>query len=237
MPLEVRERLVDAASRAGRSLNAEIVHRLEQSLEEESLKTARPSSARAGNLGSGESLEGRGMSRKRLRLGVVGLAALVLIAVAAMMGGLRGSTSSGQTVERGVRRNVRPRSRSTWPSCARRCRPTAACPRKGREVRPAASSPSAPIRTPRSRWPRWRVHATLSRPQLPAPRGHSADWEQIGPSQALYPFTAVPQLVQLRAQRVRGRRPDDLDRDRARVRARATARPGSRPAGGGVWRT
>ena len=38
------------------------------------------------------------MSRKRLRLGVVGLAALVLIAVAAMMGGLRGSTSSSQPV-------------------------------------------------------------------------------------------------------------------------------------------
>src|SRR5215218_3260526 len=35
MPEELRPRLVEAAARAGRSLNAELVHRLERSLDEE----------------------------------------------------------------------------------------------------------------------------------------------------------------------------------------------------------
>ncbi len=98
MPLELRERLLDSARRAERSLNAEIVDRLERSLEEESVESVRSARARAVRFGSGESQEGRGMTSKRLRLGLVGLVALALVATAAIMGGVTGSESSSQAV-------------------------------------------------------------------------------------------------------------------------------------------
>jgi Arc-like DNA binding domain len=94
MPLELRERLVDSASRAERSLNAEIVHRLEA----EEVRTARPSFARVRHAHRMESREGRGMKTKRLRLGVAALAALVLVAMAVVLGGAQGPSSSGQVV-------------------------------------------------------------------------------------------------------------------------------------------
>jgi hypothetical protein len=97
MPLEVRERLLAAATRADRSLNAEIVHRLERSLEEDDRIAVPLIRTRARKQGSKESREGRGMNRKRLRLGLVGLVALALVAAAAI-GGLSGSGSSSQAV-------------------------------------------------------------------------------------------------------------------------------------------
>ena len=62
------------------------------------------------------------------------------------------------------------------------------------------------------------------------PGGHgNGQWVFAGPSQALYPFT-VPQLIQLRTQRVRRRWTDDGDRDQQSLHA-IPARPGSpRPA-------
>jgi hypothetical protein len=81
MPEELRPRLVDAAARAGRSLNAELVHRLERSLEENPTpdrryfgRMKRPRSTRQGRR--------QLMTRRRKRLALSGFAALVLVAAA-----------------------------------------------------------------------------------------------------------------------------------------------------------
>ncbi|MGH3005129.1 MAG: Arc family DNA-binding protein [Gaiellaceae bacterium] len=65
MPEQLRARLADAAARAGRSLNAELVHRLEQSLEEDA--GPRPA-VEARRTGARTSREGvRGMPRRLSR--------------------------------------------------------------------------------------------------------------------------------------------------------------------------
>ena len=80
MPVALRERLLAAASRSERSLNSEIVSRLEESLEADELvpeertqRCARPSS------------RGNVMTRRR-RHGIAGIAVVVLLAAAAVAG-------------------------------------------------------------------------------------------------------------------------------------------------------
>ena len=191
MPLDVRERLVDAASRAGRSLNAEIVHRLERSLEDESPNAARPSNERAGNSGLRESLEGRGMSRKRLRLGLVGLVALVLVAIAAIMGGLRGSTSSSPAA--GAEVGEMPTALANHLATLRQAMPG----NQGMsEEGPGGAADAAFLE-------RAYPDTTISVAEMNGAREAFSDvagvpyragegdgrWETIGPSRALYPFT------------------------------------------------
>ena len=220
----------------GRSLNAEIVHRLERSLnEEESLKAARPSGTRAGNSGSGESLEGRGMSRKRLRLGVVGLVALVLIAVAAMMGGLRGSTTSGQTVSAEFG--------ETPPALAKHLAKLGqALPPNGgmSEEGPGGAAggefaerayPDATISVAEMEGARDAFAAATSRSG-----GKGAEWEQIGPSRALYPSSQfLNSFLYVPNEYIAGGRTTSIAIEDECVQGDCEAYIA--PAGGGVWRT
>src|SRR5688572_21071035 len=81
MPEELRPRLLEAAARTGRSLNAELVHRLEQSLEDEASSANRPGVAWLHRVTT--TPEGRNwMTRKRKRLALAGFATLVLAVVA-----------------------------------------------------------------------------------------------------------------------------------------------------------
>jgi hypothetical protein len=237
MPLEVRERLVDAAARAERSLNAEIVHRLERSLEEESLKAERPSSTRAVTLGSGESHEGRGMSRKRLRLGVVGLAALVLIAAAAIMGGLTGSTSS-QAVSADLGEGS-PALAQHLAALKQAVPGNAGMSNEG----PGGAAEDA-FRE------RAYPDSTISVADMEAAReafaaatvrssgvgGGDAKWESIGPSRALYPFTEFRNSFSyVPNEYVAGGRTTSIDVEEECGRNDCEAY--ITPAGGGVWHT
>lgn len=109
MPQHLREQLKAASKEAGRSLNAELVHRLERSLEED----ARAASRRSLLFGKGERM-GRAMRskhinlrrrarRRRLALGVAVVIVLVttsLVAAAAMRDSSTGAAALGAAVER-----------------------------------------------------------------------------------------------------------------------------------------
>jgi hypothetical protein len=81
MPEELRQRLSEAAARTGRSLNAELVHRLEDSLEDESSSADRPGVAWIRRVT--KTPEGRDwMTRRRKGLALAGLATLAIAVVA-----------------------------------------------------------------------------------------------------------------------------------------------------------
>src|SRR5918994_1639658 len=97
MPNELREQLVDAARRAGRSLNGEIVHRLEQRVaQEQAPRKSRLSPGRVIRAGLSRPTEGSGMRRKRVRLALSVFAVLVLSVAAALVGGRMTSGTSAQ---------------------------------------------------------------------------------------------------------------------------------------------
>jgi Arc-like DNA binding domain len=93
MPERTRVRLADAAARAGRSLNAEIVHRLEGSLDGDARAALPPSSS---------TTEGEGMRRRlawRWPLAAGILAVLAVAGAAAMLGGSDTPTASPEPAE------------------------------------------------------------------------------------------------------------------------------------------
>ena len=96
MPEELRRRLVEATQTSGRSINAEIVSRLEASLEPEHQPDRTPATSTF--------TQGRQMRQRRMRrrLVAVGVFVLALAAVAAgglMSGGGGGSAVSGPALE------------------------------------------------------------------------------------------------------------------------------------------
>jgi Arc-like DNA binding domain len=228
MPFELRERLVESARRSDRSVNAEIVHRLERSLEELPPGAARPSNSK-------ESREGRGMTRKRLRLAVAGLVALVLVAAfAAIMGGGSGSGSSSQAV--GMELEMPPAAAKHLADLKKALPPNGGMALEGPGGAAGAefterAYPDTTISVAEMEGARDAFAAAMSRS-----RGSRAEWEQIGPSRALYPssqflnsFLYVPNAY------VAGGRTTSI-----------AIEPGCRsnsceayitPAGGGVWHT
>ena len=95
MPAELRPRLIEAAARAGRSLNSELVHRLERSLDDEPA----PSRRYFGRMKRPESTsQGRRqlMTRRRKRLALSGISAIVLVAVATALAVLSAGGGSSQ---------------------------------------------------------------------------------------------------------------------------------------------
>jgi hypothetical protein len=93
LPEELRPRLTKAAARAGRSLNAELVHRLQRSLEEDEIAPRRRYFGRMERPGSTPQGRRQLMTRRRKRLALSGLSALVLVAGATALAVL--STSGG----------------------------------------------------------------------------------------------------------------------------------------------
>ena len=187
MPLELRERLVESARGADRSLNAEIVRRLERSLEEEQAGAVRPKYLRARIRAAKESHEGRGMTRKRLRLGLVGLVALALVAAAAMMAGVFGSSgSSSQAVM--VEAETPPALAQHLAKLRQALPPNGGMALEG----PGGAAggefaerayPDSTISVAEMEGARDAFAAATSR----SGGANDARWEQIGPSRALYP--------------------------------------------------
>ena len=236
MPLELRERLVDSASRAERSLNAEIVHRLERSLEAEEVRAVRPS-ARVRLAHRMESREGRGMRTKRLRLGVAGLAALVLVAAAVIMGGAQGPSSSAPAV------NVD--ELETPPALAQHLAKLkqALPPNGGMALEgPGGAAggefaerayPDTTISVAEMEGARDAFSAASSRAKG---SGGGGNWQSIGPSRALYPrsdfltsFLYVPNTY------IAGGRTTSIAVEDGCVKNDCEAY--ITPAGGGVWHT
>ena len=92
MPEELRPRLVEAAERSGRSLNGEVVHRLEKSL--------RPSRRRRILDAVASAIRGRETSMLRRRNRVIALAACALLAIAVALVVGRGGGSAPATAAR-----------------------------------------------------------------------------------------------------------------------------------------
>jgi Arc-like DNA binding domain len=237
MPLELRERLLAAATRADRSLNAEIVHRLERSLEENDRIAVPLMRTRARKQGSKESREGRGMNRKRLRLGVVGLAALVLVAAAAIMGGVSGSDSTAQTASPELGEGP-PALGKHLASLQKALPPNGGMALEG----PGGAAgdefaerayPDSTISVAEMEAARDAFAAATSRGKG---KSNDARWEQIGPSRALYPrsqfltsFLYVPNAY------VAGGRTTSIAIEDGCNRNDCDAY--ITPAGGGVWRS
>lgn len=95
MPEELRRRLVDATQRSGRSINAEIVSRLEESLSDESRPGRVPATT--------TSRQGRQMFERRMRRRLVAVGVLALLLAAVAVGGLAtgggGTSASGTSLE------------------------------------------------------------------------------------------------------------------------------------------
>ena len=177
------------------------------------------------------------MTRKRLRLGLVGLVALALVAAAAMMAGVFGSSgSSSQAVM--VEAETPPALAQHLAKLRQALPPNGGMALEG----PGGAAggefaerayPDSTISVAEMEGARDAFAAATSR----SGGGNDARWEQIGPSRALYPSSAVPELVPVRTERVRGRWADDLDRDRGRLLPGNACEGYITPAGGGVWHT
>jgi hypothetical protein len=233
MPRELRERLLESAHRAERSLNAEIVDRLERSLEES--VEARSACARAGRFGSGESQEGRGMTRKRLRLGLVGLVALTLVATAAIVGGVTGSESSSQAVVSAefegppaLAKHLAKLSQALPPNGGMALEgPGGAA---GGEFAERAY-PDNTISVAEMEGARDAFAAASSRSH-----GNDADWEQIGPSRAVYPSSEfLNSFLYVPNEYIAGGRTTSIAIEEECGRNDCEAY--ITPAGGGVWHT
>ena len=239
MPLELRERLLAAATRSDRSLNAEIVHRLERSLEEDDRIAVPLIRTRARRQGSKESREGRGMNGKRLRLGVVGLAALVLVAAAAIMGGVSGSDSTGQAVSAELGEAEGPPALAAHLAKLSQALP----PNGGMSLEgPGGAAggefaerayPDNTISVAEMEGARDAFTAAAARSQG---KGNDADWEQIGPSRALYPrsdfltsFLYVPNTYVAGGRTTSIAVEDECGKNDCEAYIT--------PAGGGVWHT
>ena len=95
MPQELRERLLAATTRTGRSLNAEIVERLEASIAEEESSSPRLGISGTVQIRFATFREGL-MRRKRIRRAVAAVAVLVLVLATAVVAGRMTSSTSGQ---------------------------------------------------------------------------------------------------------------------------------------------
>jgi hypothetical protein len=111
MPEQLRQKLNASAQRQGRSLNSEVVHRLEESVEQGSETAAtRSLRVRVADRFAG------GSTPARLRVGVAFAALLVLVGTAATMGILRGD--SGKTGAAAAR--LQPRLEAELPKAVAR---------------------------------------------------------------------------------------------------------------------
>ena len=112
--------------------------------------------------------------------------------------------------------------RNIWSSCIRQFPVTPACrardPRRPPSRVPRAGLPGRHDQHRPGRPGQGRLRHGVQ-PAVPDRQGKKGVWTNIGPEPGAVPVHRAPQLVQLRAQRVRGGRPDDLDRDQPRVPA------------------
>ncbi len=227
MPVHLREQLHAAAARSGRSINAELVHRLERSLAREQSVLGRLRQRQ----GEG-SMQRRTLRRWSIAAGV--LASAMIVGFSALV--LNGATPAGSEVEAELPGATAGASRGSEAGSSRKPGHEQRRPGRGgrRRVRPACL-PGLHDLARRHGESAGRIRS-LEGPCVPEGQGKEGDLGERRPEQGAVSRLSVPELVHLRAERVRRGRPHDLDRNRRHVQAREL--PAVHHAGGRrVWRT
>jgi hypothetical protein len=227
MPAHLREQLVGAAARSGRSLNAELVHRVEQSLARDQGAVRRLA------LRPGEgSMRRRTLRRWSVAAGV--LASAMIVGFSALV--LNGAAPTGPAVEAEM-----PTAQAAHMAELKRAAPgnggmSSEGPGGAADAAFAQRAyPGSTISLAAMERARDSFAATTGR-AFPRGKGKKGTWVSVGPSRALYPdspflnsFLYVPNAY------VAGGRTTS-------VAIADTCKPGNcrlyvTPAGGGVWRT
>jgi Arc-like DNA binding dprotein len=236
MPHELRDRLVEAAARAGRSLNSEIVERLEESLLDERSETSRDGDARAARARSHVE-EGRRMSRRRKQ--GLAAAAVVLLAAAAVVAGIviTGSPmaegeEAEQEVPTALGRHL-DKLKEAVPGnqgMANEGPASAADAAFAQRAYPDGTISVAEMEAARA------AFAQAQGRPFPSGKGRPGTWVSVGPSEALYPFTPFRNSFSyVPTTYVAGGRTTS-------IAVADTCKPGDcriyvTPAGGGIWTT
>jgi hypothetical protein len=240
MPEELRQRLADAAARSGRSLNSELLHRLERSLEHEAARQVPawlrvPGLAR-GTISGGENAMHRRSARRRL-LAVGAVAAIA--ASAAVTAAVMGPSSSPEAVR--AEQGEGPRALQRHLDKLKRAMPgNAGMAEEGpasaaefefmQRAFPADSISLANMEAARTSF------SETSRRPFPGARGRPGVWMSIGPSKALYPFEELRNWTNYVPNAyVAGGRTTALALNEANCTERDCVLYIT-PAGGGIWR-
>ncbi len=242
MPDHLRGRLVASAKREGRSLNSELVKRLEWSLDEE--QRAAPVTHKARRPGAlFRHLEGRGMSPKHVRLGLSVIAVLGLIATAVVAAVVQSSGSDPSAARTGLlaRDGKMPALLQKKQSIAARTRAAVGSLEEGRgyaaeqwfqDAYPATDIPLARILGARN------AFKALKARSVPG-QASTGLWTPLGPTRAFgtgeNPFHDRTVYTPSSDGRVEGGRTTDvaIDPNCSATRCRMWIATAS----GGVWRT
>jgi hypothetical protein len=232
MPEELRQKLAAAAKSSGRSLNAELVHRLEQSCEPSLMRRA----AEALRTVPGYRGENR-MRGSRIRLVLAAAAVLVLAIVATLLAAATGPGSSRQSARIGAGEKPTALARhleslaATSPGLERGEGPASAAEAEFMQ----RAYPSDTISVAAVNEARAAFAATTAR-GISKGKGVKGSWTSVGPSEALYPFDVLRNSLFLYVPNayVAGGRTTS-------IAISETCKPGNcqayiTPAGGGVWR-
>jgi Arc-like DNA binding domain len=231
MPIALRDRLVAAASRSERSINSEIVARLEASLDADDLEPSPRTRDRVRHLSRGIV-----MTRRR-RHGLAALAATLLVAIAAAAGITLSGTSVAQGPDVGEQE---------FPTALAghldKLRQTVPGNQGMAEDGPAGGAEAAflqrayPADTISLQAAAGAQSAFASAKGRASGKGAKGSWVSVGPSQALYPKTPFRNsLLYVPTDYVAGGRT-------TAIAIGNTCSPGNcrlyiTPAGGGIWRT
>jgi hypothetical protein len=229
MPVELRERLLEAANQSDRSLNSEIVERLEQSCRP-SLAGRVVAALRTVPKNRGESM----MRGKRLRPVLAALAVLVVASVAALLAAFMGpskSTSPSPILNAGETPTALARHLATTQGVESEEGPGSAGEAEFRE----RAYPDNTISVAEMNGARAAFASTEDRHSNKG-REKKGEWTPIGPSRALYPFEDLRNaFLYVPNEYVAGGRTTSIAVSSRCKRNHCVAY--ITPAGGGVWRT
>jgi Arc-like DNA binding dprotein len=227
MPQHLREQLTDASKRAGRSLNAELVHRLERSLEQE----ARAARRRAIWITKGERMRPRFSRRWLVAAGVLATTLAVAGVGAIMQGGASSAAlpAAGESGPTALTRHLEALKQAS-PGSYNEEGPSSAADYEFA----ARAYPDTTISVSEMEGAR---DAFRNSSERGFRRGEEdGAWEPIGPSRALYPFERFrDSFLYVPNEYVAGGRTTAIALSEKckphHCRAWIT------PAGGGIWRT
>jgi hypothetical protein len=229
MPQHLREQLAAAAARSGRSLNAELVHRLERSLAHDSGVWGRLTSA----LGPGEgSMRRRVLWRTSLGVGVVASAMVAVFAAFVLNGA---STAAPAVENEGMPTALAGHLAKLKQAVPGNGGMSAEGPGGAADAAfQARAYPDTTISVAEMNGAREAFTDVAGVPYRPGEG--DGRWESIGPSRSLYPFTEFRNsFLYVPNEYIAGGRTTSIaisDRcSRGRCEAYIT------PAGGGVWHT
>jgi hypothetical protein len=239
MPEDLRQRLADAASRSGRSLNSELVHRLESSLERETQRDYGARLRRVVHRSVRSTTRGeRSMHHRRLRRRLIAVGVLAaLVATAAVTAVAVGPSSPQAAPASGelpslVQRRIE-QLRQAVPGVAGMVEEGPASAAEAEFIERAY--PDDTISVDEMNTARASFASTSARP-FPRSRAKPGAWASVGPSVAVYPFTErrgsfnyVPNEY------IAGGRTTSIAISDTCVRD--DCKMWITPAGGGIWRT